>query len=112
MGAEPGTTAPSPLTIQEQSAKVESAFSDVVEKTGQLTHRKPSIEDYVFYAEAQRAQDRLSDGKTHRGVAEKLHDFARGLLPVAADPSTVGSQEQISGLGDLEIEKVNAWRAL
>ncbi|GAB7342548.1 hypothetical protein MBLNU457_g0726t1 [Dothideomycetes sp. NU457] len=112
MGAEPGTTAPSRLTIQEQTAKVESAFTDVVEKTSQLTHRKPLIEDYIFYAEAQRAQDRLSDAKTSRGVAEKLHDFARGLLPVAADPSTVGSQEQVSGLGDLEIEKVNAWRAL
>ena len=47
------------------------------------------------------------------GVAEKLQQLARGILPVGPDrPWDETGDQQTAGLTDLEIEKVNAWRAL
>jgi hypothetical protein len=46
--------------LDEQTAKVESGYSAV---SRGAYHRKPLIEDYVFYAELQRAAEKSEDGK-------------------------------------------------
>ena len=41
-----------------------------------------------------------------------MYNIASHLVPVASDPSTFGPDDQIAGLSELEVDKVNAWRAL
>lgn len=46
-------------------------------------------------------------------MGNRLFQLARGILPFDSDVSSVnGRAQQTTGLTDLEVEKVNAWRAL
>ncbi|KAK3623503.1 hypothetical protein LTR22_024353, partial [Elasticomyces elasticus] len=56
-----GTSAPDPVSLDEQTAKVESAYSTAYQTSSATRQRKPVLEDYVFYAELQRASDKASD---------------------------------------------------
>ncbi|KAK3623363.1 hypothetical protein LTR56_021635 [Elasticomyces elasticus] len=106
-------SAPDPVSLDEQTAKVESAYSTAYQTSSATRQRKPVLEDYVFYAELQRASDKASDEKRKPNVGDCLYQFARGILPVDFDlNSSTAVEEQTLSLSDLEIEKVNAWRAL
>ncbi|KAK0280145.1 hypothetical protein LTR35_008296 [Friedmanniomyces endolithicus] len=111
--ASSGTTAPDPIALSEQTGKVESAFSAARQTSSASRHRKPVLEDYVFYAELQRASDKALDEKRKPNIGDRLYQLARGILPVDFDlSSNTAVEEQTEALSDLEIEKVNAWRAL
>ncbi|KAK1071534.1 hypothetical protein LTR33_010419, partial [Friedmanniomyces endolithicus] len=111
--ASSGTTAPDPIALSEQTGKVESAFSAARQTSSASRHRKPVLEDYVFYAELQRASDNASDEKRKPNIGDRLYQLARGILPVDFDlSSSTALEEQTEALSNLEIEKVNAWRAL
>ncbi|KAK3675128.1 hypothetical protein LTR78_005062 [Recurvomyces mirabilis] len=58
-----GTTAPKAISLDEQTGKVESGYSSVQHGISGIRHRKPLIEDYVFYAEQQRAHEKVVDDK-------------------------------------------------
>ncbi|KAK4555623.1 hypothetical protein LTR86_007376 [Recurvomyces mirabilis] len=46
-------------------------------------------------------------------IADRLFDVARGILPTGDNVPLTGSDElQIAGLTDIEVDKVNAWRAI
>jgi len=62
-------TAPDPIALSEQTGKVESAFSSAHQTSTASQHRKPVLEDYVFYAELQRASDKASDEKRFVRIA-------------------------------------------
>ena len=49
--------------LGDQVGEVESSSSPVPERTQAGGHRKATIEDFVYYAETQRAVHRLEDGK-------------------------------------------------
>lgn len=53
-----------------------------------------------------------TDVLRRRGIAERLLTQACDIMPARTSPTTIAPEEQTSGLSDLEIEKVNAWRAL
>jgi len=123
-------TAPDPIALSELTGKAESAFSAARQNSSASRYRKPVLEDYVFYAELQRASDKASDQKrwvrltaSHLfvlmivcrkpNIGDRLYQLARGILPVDFDlNSSTAVEEQTEALSDLEIEKVNAWRAL
>ncbi len=63
-------TAPDPIALSEQTGKVESAFSAARQTSSASRHRKPVLEDYVFYAELQRASDNASDEKRFVRIAK------------------------------------------
>ncbi|KAK1021836.1 hypothetical protein LTR33_018360, partial [Friedmanniomyces endolithicus] len=108
-----GTTAPDPIALSELTGKAESAFSAARQNSSASRYRKPVLEDYVFYAELQRASDKASDQKRKPNIGDRLYQLARGILPVDFDlNSSTAVEEQTEALSDLEIEKVNAWRAL
>ena len=119
--------------LKEQGGKVETSFSDVKKSTDGGRHRRPVIEDYVYFAEVQRAAHRIQDGKlsvqpglfrhwtcadtnsSTRGIGHKLQQLACGILPVQSngEPDQVNNDElQTSGLDEHEVKKINAWRAL
>jgi hypothetical protein len=55
----------------------------------------------------------LLDRIRKHGVADKLYQIARGVLPSSFDANSSNANEiQIAGLDAMELEKVNAWRAL
>ncbi|KAK4547885.1 hypothetical protein LTR36_010604 [Oleoguttula mirabilis] len=108
-----GTLAPEPAILEEQTGKIESAFATVRTKPPGSSNRRPVFEDYVVYAELQRASDDLTDGKRRHGAAKWLYQLGRGIMPVDGDIiSASRSDDQTAGLNALEIEKSNAWRAL
>ena len=72
------------------------------------------LEDFVFFAAAQRDADRDADGKTAaHSLGDRLQQFAGHVLPVSFDlKSAVAADHQTEGLSELDVQKVNAWRAL
>ncbi|KAK3068342.1 hypothetical protein LTR53_014175 [Teratosphaeriaceae sp. CCFEE 6253] len=108
-----GTTAPDLEFLNEQTGKVESPFSSPQQTSISPRSRKPLIEDYVFYAELQRASDNATDDKRKANIGDRLYQIARGILPLDYDlSSSTAVEEQTRSLSALEEEKVNAWRAL
>ena len=58
-----GQFAPDPEILREQGGKVETGFSSVRGSLNKTGRRNLLIEDYVYYAEAQRAAQKLEDSK-------------------------------------------------
>lgn len=54
--------APDLVAIEEQTGKIESSYSAVSPAEPALQRRRPVFEDYVFYAERQRAYEKAADG--------------------------------------------------
>ncbi|KAI9658671.1 MAG: hypothetical protein M1821_002231 [Bathelium mastoideum] len=110
MGDEKGTStlAPDFLTLQEQTAKIESSN---VRMRDSSVGKSPTFEDYVYYAEAQRAEDASSDQRVKPGLSQKLQQAFAGFLP-SQSPQELVPDEQTGGLTQDEVDKVNAWRAL
>ncbi|KAF2147650.1 oligopeptide transporter protein [Myriangium duriaei CBS 260.36] len=94
-----------PTAAPKKSEKIEAASSNA------SVRGRPRLEDYVFFAEVQRASDKIQHGPGSK-IADKLHKIGCGLLPVAIEPNPLGGEEQTTGLTDHEVEKVQAWRAL
>ncbi|KAF8178624.1 transmembrane amino acid transporter protein-domain-containing protein [Mycena galopus ATCC 62051] len=113
--ANMGTLTPEPELIKEQGSKIETGYSPVSTSVAHHRPRKPTIEDYIYFAESQRAASNLQDGKSNHGIAGRLQQIACGILPLQRDGNPLGSDNdelQTSYLSDLETDKVNAWRAL
>ncbi|KAL9109081.1 MAG: hypothetical protein Q9227_006172 [Pyrenula ochraceoflavens] len=103
------TLAPDPERLKEQTGKVEDGLAQPYQTGGLSNKRKPVFEDYVFFAEAQRALERIEDLKVSRSIGDKCLQFTSGLLE--SDSST-SRHLQTEGLSDADVDKVNAWRAL
>ncbi|KAI9702245.1 MAG: hypothetical protein M1820_006177 [Bogoriella megaspora] len=104
------TLAPDKWALEEQTARVETGFPDN-RVAGVKTRKRPLFEDYVFYAEAQRLEDRISEPNFKLGWADTLQRTFAGLLPGQTTGES-SSNEQTADLTPEETEKVNAWRAL
>lgn len=101
--------------LEEKHGKVEGNTGSIFHRDGATRHRKPVLEDFVFYAEAQRVIDKSDEaakqGFWHR-TAEHLQKLTSGILPTDYDYLGSVSDEQTHGLSEIETDKVNAWRAL
>lgn len=96
------------------AGKVELRLDSVRSDSAEVQRRVPCFEDYVAFAELQRASDDVVDGNTKpRGLLHRLRTLANGVLPLKYDHSaSQGADDQTAGLSELEVEKINAWRAL
>ena len=56
--------APEPMHLNDQTEKIERAISIDIYREAGSKKRKPTIADFIFFAAAQRAADRVLDGST------------------------------------------------
>lgn len=68
------------------------------------------LEDFVFFAAAQREADREADSTKKPSLQDRLQLFTSRVMPVSFDLKS--ADHQTEGLSSLDVDKVNAWRAL